>query len=233
MRAQFMKKSGFTLSELLVTLCVIGVVAAITAPILSGLMPDKNKVEVLKTYKIISDTNRELLEDPSLNWRMDMGGDPCDNGLWCTGVPFNPKYKDHRLYSLPNTKYPYLFASKLELADGPSDISTDPITFETTDGKLWAISILESEGGEDLGFTVNVKLDKNSAKDCVYSEDCKKPDTFQFYVDKGGGVLGNDPLTTAYLRNKSKLNDKKNDYATAAADTTKYKTHYTPPITPY
>jgi len=47
-----MKKLGFTLSEIIVTLCIIGVVAAITAPLIENLVPDKNKMMVLKYYKM-------------------------------------------------------------------------------------------------------------------------------------------------------------------------------------
>ena len=36
-----MKKFGFTLSEVIVTLGVIGIVAAITSPLLTGIIPDK------------------------------------------------------------------------------------------------------------------------------------------------------------------------------------------------
>ena len=59
-------KKGFTLAELLVTLGTIGVLAAITAPMITGLMPDKNKMMVIKAYKTLSDINQELLDDPSI-----------------------------------------------------------------------------------------------------------------------------------------------------------------------
>ena len=59
-----MIKKGFTLAEVVVTLGVVGVVTAITAPSLINLMPDKNKVQVLKVYKLINDANIEFLNDP-------------------------------------------------------------------------------------------------------------------------------------------------------------------------
>ena len=41
-----MKKYGFSLSEILVALAVVGIVAAIITPMSSAILPDKNKVEV-------------------------------------------------------------------------------------------------------------------------------------------------------------------------------------------
>ena len=56
-----MNKKGFTLAEVLIALAIIGVTAAITAPMLSSLMPDKHKAMVLKYYKTITDINKDLL----------------------------------------------------------------------------------------------------------------------------------------------------------------------------
>jgi len=54
-----MKKNAFTLAEIVVTLGIIGIVTAMTAPSLMNLMPDKSKVEVLKVYKLINDATIE------------------------------------------------------------------------------------------------------------------------------------------------------------------------------
>ena len=43
-----MKKFGFTLMEIIVTIGIIGVVAAITAPTINNIMPDKNKIKVMQ-----------------------------------------------------------------------------------------------------------------------------------------------------------------------------------------
>ena len=51
-----MKKTGFTLAELLITLGIIGVIVAILVPAVNNAMPDENKAMYLKTYDTLSDT---------------------------------------------------------------------------------------------------------------------------------------------------------------------------------
>lgn len=207
-----MKKFGFTLSELLVTIGVIAVVAAMLAPLLTGLMPDKDKTQVLKIYKTVVTTNQELLDDPSLNWVQNIDGSTCDDGLVCFGLPFNPKYSNHQKYGYIY-KYCYLLADKLSLIEEPTEGS--PFTFTTADGVEWEISTTE-----DLRYIITVKLN-NKGDDCTYSAECKKPAKFEFYVDGDGNVYGNDPLTEAFLNNKFKLNERKKDRAEADSNADK------------
>ena len=55
-----MIKKGFTLQELLITLAIIGVVAAIVGPGIVGLMPSKSKAMYLKAYNILTNqTNKQ------------------------------------------------------------------------------------------------------------------------------------------------------------------------------
>ena len=57
-----MKKiqKGFTMAEILITLAIIGVVAAIALPAVTSLMPDKNKIMYLKAYDSLASTVKDL-----------------------------------------------------------------------------------------------------------------------------------------------------------------------------
>ena len=61
-----MKKLGFTLSELLVAIGVVAVGAALVAPTISNIVPDKNKIKVINCYNKINEINQKLLNAPDL-----------------------------------------------------------------------------------------------------------------------------------------------------------------------
>ena len=125
-----MKKTGFTIAEILVAICVIGVVAAITVPTLQNVMPDKKKLQVLKAYKALVDINAELVNNPSL-YPGDSGATDCI-GLQCRGVPF-PKedYQPAEKYS-NDQKYVNLLKKNMDTVSESS--SEGVFRFETRDG---------------------------------------------------------------------------------------------------
>lgn len=202
-----MKKFGFTLSEILVTIAVIGVISSIVVPMVGDILPDQDKMKVLKCYKTIVDINKEILSDSSLYWT------PADSdcvGLDCDQMPINPEFAKSK-YS-GEDKYLLLFTSKLDsdfsgnIGSGQSEVS-----FRTPDGNDWNVVHLGS-----YNYTITVDLDDSAnSTNAVYDATTKKPDRFSFYISSDGKVTGNDPLTKAYLKNPHKLNDKKKDYEAA------------------
>lgn len=212
-----MKKLGFTLSEVIIALGIIGIIAAITTPLIGGIIPDKDKVQVLKYYKVINDITQTLVNDTGLYWQPAGVSYVCI-GISCIQTPLLPKYSDPNKY-FGSRKFQYLFADHLDLMEGPT-ISRD-FKFKTKDGVSWKMSYLSGMGFEDGVLhskheeTVVVDLNDTKAPNCFYSSSCKKPDQFRFKINKYGKVTGHDPLTKAYLENPHKLNDKKADYARA------------------
>ena len=61
-----MKKFGFTLAELLVSLTVIAIAATMMASLSGNLMPDKNKVKVLKFHSAISNALESMFNNENL-----------------------------------------------------------------------------------------------------------------------------------------------------------------------
>ena len=204
-----MKKVGFTLAEVIVSLGIIGLLAAITAPLLGSLTPDQDKIKVIKAYNILSDITTEVLNDPSL-YLKNSGWE----GLNCTEQPTHPDYQD--VIYIGNNKFSYILASKLELSSDAT-LSGTAVTFTTIDGIEWTSSpFLESTNL--LGYDITIDVN-NSGTNQTYDEestkDKPKPDRFAFEIDLKGNIKGGDCLTKAYLANPNKLNDKKADYAKA------------------
>lgn len=94
-----MKKSGFTLAELVITLSIVGIAAALVAPALSNLVPDKNKVRVLKYHAMIGNTIDELYNtqfDGDKGYRApftQQNGDFSCEGLACI-VGFDAMFRE-------------------------------------------------------------------------------------------------------------------------------------------
>jgi len=196
-----MKKLGFTLSEVIIALGIIGVIAAITAPLIGGIMPDKDKVQVLKYYKAITDVNNDLLNDVSLYRKYWDNGGYCQ-GLGCTKQPTNPAFSDEKFSSLQ--KYQNLLKEHLDINEGGY----------LQDGVRLGFGRQSLSGRQVYEAEVYIITDSNGWG-CSYSSSCKKPTRFEFNVDTYGKVTGHDPLTKAYLENPHKLNDRKKDYARA------------------
>lgn len=229
-----MKKLGFTLSELLAALAIIGVVSAITTPMVSGILPDKNKVNVLRVYKLVNDLNRDMLSNNGLYFQsgeVDEDGDPINQciGIACQEQPVDPNFSD-LAGANGDSKYAILLSRHLEMVpphEGVYGLRGQFFMFETVDGILWGVrgprvnNDPGNAGSEsnplDHSYQLMVDFDrKPNSPNCSFDEArCDKPDRFLFEVNTRGYLTGSDPLTRAYLSNPHKLNDKKKDFAEA------------------
>lgn len=219
-----MKKFGFTLAEILITLGIIGVIAAVTANAVKNIVPDKDKVAVLKTYKMIIDANQAILENKRI---IASGEDGCD-GLECldrlTQFDDDTDLGDGIKVTGWIKGFPYgiLFAYQLHL-DGDPVLQGNPAVagFKTVDSTKWTVG----KAADKKGFTITVDFGDDSKCQGVYDKtNCKKPAWFSFYVNNKGYVYGNDPLTTAFLENNETLSKTDVDYKTAEEDTATYRT---------
>lgn len=213
-----MKKCGFTLSELIVALGLIGVIAAITTPMITSIIPDKDKILVLKVKKEIYDITSELLSNPSYYSKKYT-----NDGKLIIGLA---DYEQPAVWSPtpPTTfdfykKYPVLFASQLQLKDNPvaaGSGSGGTVTFTTADGISWRFSCAGRVcSGNSCKMTHSLTIDKDGFDKGKNKSAVKNPDQFQFNISETGAVTGSDALTQAYLNNPHKLNSRKEDYTTA------------------
>ena len=209
-----MKKHGFTLAEVLISLGIVAVVAALTAPSLINLMPDKNKAKVVKLYSTLNSINRELLSNPAMypGESIDVSDghlEDCE-GFECTKLPLGTTWINSisdRSNFWGEHKYINILRKNLEISEGGDTSSEEEFT--TVDGVKWTVDFgYDSEGGTFITFDLDSSDD---SPDCKYDKtECKKPDQFQFHLDRTGKLTPNDALTYFYIKNQG-MNNKKKD----------------------
>lgn len=178
-----MFKKGFTLAETLISLTIIGVIAALTMPGLLNSRPNKSKAMFLKAYNTLTTQIVDILSDPSLYYTTyDANGNPNCSGLGCTSLPTDPNYSDSK-YSGKN-KFVYLFASRLNLQGSPTE-SDGEIIFRTMDGLLWTF-----QSNSSGSFAVLIETSKTS---------------HALDVDSEGGITPRNPQDYVWLREATSL----------------------------
>ncbi len=182
-------KYAFTLSEVLITLVLVGIIASILLPALIQNKPDKNKVLFKKAYTTVENIVTELVNDDRL-YPLANGTEGLDN---TTSVTVNDTS-----YS-GNTKFCKLFALKLNTieTDDAIQCGADNVAFTTSDSIQWYMP--ETAFAADA----KIKVDVNGSKEpnCEYNTtSCDEPDQFAIYVSPDGSVGVKGVKEKEYLR---------------------------------
>ena len=196
-----MKKIGFTLAELLITLGIIGIVAALLVTATSTLTPDKNKVLCLKAYDTISNTIKNLVSDSSI-YPACKNPDDAENNLKCQDYPlFNtnqPRLNrdlNKALYS-GDKKLCSLIAYSMGVTEGDINCSDTPyeyneasfnqdfdanLSFITQNGMQWRIVpqvassavVAAATNTYNATYQTDIYVDVNGSKapNCIYNSD--------------------------------------------------------------
>lgn len=125
-------KNGFTLSEVLIVLGLLGILAAILLPAVAHLRPNKEKMMYRKAYYIAERMVYEIVNDETLY----PGADPSNDGLKDTS---KITYNNIEYYGLD--KFCRLFAAKVNTSTEISSTWTcnGGAEFATTDGLKWTL----------------------------------------------------------------------------------------------
>ena len=219
-----MLKKGFTLQELLITIGIVGIVAALTIPAMVKMMPDRNKTMYMKAYNTLVNETEDIISDSSLFW--DTGFNPDTNefqrfGLFSSGIPEVAPYSADP-HCQNETKFPAILSHRLNIKGEPS-YEEATTTFTTNDGIDWSFETFEDpiDDGVARGYRIDVTInvdpsDNNASHNCLYSADCTKPNQFKFEIDNNGGIRAADALGIAYLQTPTDMHSASKDMSFAS-----------------
>lgn len=184
------KKPAFTLGEVLMTLAIIGVIAALLIPMIKQIQPDKQKVLFKKAYTNVERVVTELVNDEYLYPEAD-GKQGLDN---TTSVTVND-----RSYGGAN-KFCELFAMKLNTLENDVNCGGTNVSFITNDSIAYYMP--SSTFATEATITIDTNGDK--APNCKFNTGtCKTPDRFEILVAPDGGIRVTGDLEKDYLRSTS------------------------------
>ncbi len=181
-------KKGFSLGEMIVTIGIVGFLAAVLLPVLKSILPNQEMLMFKKAYYITERAIAELVNDEDL---YPESYEP-DAKQYLGNV--SRQMSKGKAYE-GSTKFCELFAAKINRS---SEVSCTNKTFTdgqkpegtvaTTDGTVWIlpVSSFDSETEpEDIYIDVNGSKGPN----CAYNKtSCKKPDRFNVKVYQDGRV---------------------------------------------
>jgi len=190
-----MKKFGFTLSELVVAVSIIGVAAALFVPVAGKLVPDTKKASVLKYYVEINNAVHEFYNNEDLY----QPNDEC-NGLSCIN-PENPNYNN----------FGDFLTAELGL---DNNVASDGM----------GITINPNDRGYRITLDTNVNNNSVNFYDAA-NENIGNVDSFRFILNEDGNISAGDALTDAYLQNQYNWQAKSDDINKAKALLEKKKSY--------
>lgn len=192
-------KSGFTLSEVLITLGVISVLTTILLPVMKNAMPNQSMVMFKKTYYIIERIVAEMVNDDDMY--PDVIDDETEPYL---GNVMKVTYNDKEYEG--ETKFCELFAEKLNLKSSLS-CTTKTFTngqlpngqFVTSDNVVYILPIDKFENAA-TAKSIFIDVNGDKAPNCFYNgNSCKEPDRFTVKIYQNGRILVDGVREKQYL----------------------------------
>lgn len=198
-------KFGFTMSEVMVTLVMLGIIGAILIPMISEAKPDRKKVMFKKAYYSAEKVINELANDSELypdSTTVGVIGFGNTDAVTVAGTSYSG-----------NTKFCNLFAQSVNLSSAVN-CTTQTITsgssnpgtgsFTTSDGVTWYIPLSTFADDTPITITMDVngtsRYDAKISPNCMYPA-CTAPDQFQFTLRRDGRMAVSGTKEKEYLQN--------------------------------
>lgn len=214
-------KKGFTLAEMLMTVSIVAVVAAVTLPVLKNVLPNQEMAMFKKAYYITERSVAEMINDDDLYPEPEAGEKPY------LGNTARVEYKGEEYGGTGNEKNKFceLFAARLNRASavdcsvpatGAAGLSfkngKNPTgTLTTTDGVVWILPISEFSSATAIQ-RIYVDVNGNKKPNCFYNPStCKKPDRFTINLYQDGRVMVTGTMEREYLYRTNITKDAANE----------------------
>ena len=202
--------AGFTLAETLVTMAIVGVLAAILIPTMISAKPNQEMVMLKKAYETTSRVINELINDDELYENEELGFyDDCEVQYHGNNYGRN---KDSCNKTLPETaatsepaaqKFCGLFSARMNLSGTATCTQGSRGTFITSDGMQWQMpaTISSSNAVADNSIiTVTVTPNRKNEQSCADGADgCDNPNIFDIKFDKYGRITVDGEAARLYL----------------------------------
>lgn len=143
------KLKAFTLAEILIVLCVIGVLATIMLTSLSGMSPDKTKILYKKAYQVTERTVGELVNDEEF-----YSYDQNRIGFRNTDKVYWPGSTTETFEN--NSKFCRLFARKLNTMGDLDTTTGGGCAFTTSDNMRWYVPFTAFTNSKPIQITVDI-----------------------------------------------------------------------------
>ena len=213
-----MKKKGFTLSEVLIAVSIIGVMAAIMASAFNHAKPDKAKMLYLKAYDALTTAVGAMVNDSTLfaeSYEETVGSDVHEYNieytpLFDTSQPTNPYYYNDEFLTPPgNFKFARILCLMLKGKDS-YHTQGNSATFSTGPGHMeWTVTpnitaLTPEASTAQATFVVDLKIDNDDDR------------VFRFCIQPNGEVQATDARGKRYIANRTSVHDTGNSESASA-----------------
>lgn len=198
-----MKRFGYTLAEALIALAIVGVVAALTLPMVNKFMPDTNKVTYLKTYDSIVEAVHQMATNTKLY--------PLIWGDYAyTNAPLANIFSIDDITGVPLAD-PTKFCQILALHFGEKNPSCTPsptwTPSFTSNGVQFVVrtdyALLPYTDQVNYRSIIEIDVNGDEGENSYLSANCSNPDRFRFEVAADGKVIAVDQKGQEYLATRT------------------------------